>query len=70
MSRIRILKKVLCQKYDFCSYNLDFSIVINRIGKRWFIVDTIVKINKNGGHRIPIPDYTDENVLDKVVKII
>ncbi len=33
-------------------------------------VDTAVEMNKNGGCGIPVPDYTDENVSDKVVKII
>ena len=33
-------------------------------------VDTAVELNKNGGVGIPVPDYTDENVSDKVIKII
>ncbi|MBQ3417944.1 MAG: UDP-N-acetylglucosamine 2-epimerase (non-hydrolyzing) [Ruminococcus sp.] len=33
-------------------------------------VDTAVEMNKNGGVGIPVPDYTDENVSDKVIKII
>ena len=33
-------------------------------------VDTAVELNKNGFHGIPVPDYTDENVSTKVVKII
>lgn len=33
-------------------------------------VDTAVEMNKNGDIGIPVPDYTDENVSDKVVKII
>ncbi len=33
-------------------------------------VDTAVGMNKNGDFGIPVPDYTDENVSDKVVKII
>jgi len=33
-------------------------------------VDTVVEINKNGYHGIPLPDYTDENISTKVVKII
>ncbi len=33
-------------------------------------VDTAVELNKNGCHGIPVPDYTDENVSTKVVKII
>lgn len=33
-------------------------------------VDTAVEMNKNGHHGIPVPDYVDENVSDKVVKII
>ena len=33
-------------------------------------VDTAVKMVKNGDNGIPVPDYVDENVSDKVVKII
>lgn len=33
-------------------------------------VDTAVELNRNGDHGIPVPDYTDENVSTKVVKII
>lgn len=33
-------------------------------------VDTAVEMNKNGHHGIPVPDYVDENVSDKVIKII
>ncbi len=33
-------------------------------------VDTAVEMNRNGDLGIPVPDYTDTNVSDKVVKII
>lgn len=33
-------------------------------------VDVAVKMNQNGDFGIPVPDYTDENVSTKVVKII
>ena len=33
-------------------------------------VDTAVTMNANGDHGIPVPDYVDENVSTKVVKII
>ena len=33
-------------------------------------VDTAVELNRNGQHGIPVPDYIDENVSTKVVKII
>ncbi len=33
-------------------------------------VDLAVTMNKNGDFGIPVPDYTDENVSNKVVKII
>lgn len=33
-------------------------------------VDTAVEMNRNGDYGIPVPDYTDENVSTKVVKII
>jgi UDP-N-acetylglucosamine 2-epimerase (non-hydrolysing) len=33
-------------------------------------VDTAVEMNKNGDYGIPVPDYVEENVSVKVVKII
>lgn len=33
-------------------------------------VDTAVEMTKNGDHGIPVPDYVEENVSTKVVKII
>ena len=33
-------------------------------------MDTAVEMNKNGDWGIPVPNYTDENVSTKVVKII
>lgn len=33
-------------------------------------VEIAVEMNKNGGYGVTVPDYTDENVSDKVVKII
>ena len=33
-------------------------------------VDAAVELTRNGDHGIPVPDYTDENVSTKVVKII
>ncbi len=33
-------------------------------------VDTAVEMNKNGDYGIPVPDYTEENVSTKVIKII
>lgn len=33
-------------------------------------VDTAVQMNKSGDYGIPVPDYTDENVSSKVVKLI
>ena len=33
-------------------------------------VDTAVEMNKNGDNGIPVPDYVEENVSTKVVKII
>lgn len=33
-------------------------------------VGTAVELNENGEHGLPVPDYTDENVSTKVVKII
>ena len=33
-------------------------------------VDTAVEMNKNGHFGLPVPDYTDENVSDKVIRLI
>ena len=33
-------------------------------------VDTAVQLNAEGHHGIPVPDYVEENVSTKVVKII
>lgn len=33
-------------------------------------VDTAVEMNRNGDYGIPVPDYVEENVSIKVVKII
>lgn len=33
-------------------------------------VDTAVEMNNNGDHGLPVPNYTDENVSTKVVKLI
>ena len=33
-------------------------------------VDTAVELCRDGSHGIPVPDYVDENVSTKVVKII
>ena len=33
-------------------------------------VDVAVEMNKNNDLGIPVPDYTDETVSDKVIKII
>ncbi|MBQ5324782.1 MAG: UDP-N-acetylglucosamine 2-epimerase (non-hydrolyzing), partial [Oscillospiraceae bacterium] len=33
-------------------------------------VDTAVDMNANGDFGIPVPNYTDENVSTKVVKLI
>ena len=33
-------------------------------------VDTAVEMNRNNDNGIPVPDYSDENVSDKVIKII
>ena len=33
-------------------------------------VDTAVSMNENGDLGLPVPDYVEENVSDKVVKLI
>jgi UDP-N-acetylglucosamine 2-epimerase (non-hydrolysing) len=33
-------------------------------------VDTAVELHRQGFHGIPVPDYLDENVSDKVVRLI
>ena len=46
--------------------------IIAGIGTRSLLqaVDTAVALCQDGSHGIPVPDYTDENVSTKVVKII
>ncbi|MBO6263833.1 MAG: UDP-N-acetylglucosamine 2-epimerase (non-hydrolyzing) [Clostridia bacterium] len=46
--------------------------ILAGIGERSLLqaVDTAVELNKNGQNGIPVPDYVDENVSTKVVKII
>ena len=46
-------------------------------GKRMFdeksllqAVDTAVQMNQDGDYGIPVPDYVEENVSSKVVKLI
>ena len=33
-------------------------------------VDTAVELNKNGHLGLPVPDYVDENVSDKVIRLV
>ena len=33
-------------------------------------VDTAVQMNQDGDYGIPVPDYVEENVSSKVVKLI
>lgn len=33
-------------------------------------IETAVDMNNNGNHGLPVPDYVDENVSTKVVKLI
>ncbi len=33
-------------------------------------VDTAIQMNANGHHGLPVPDYVEENVSTKVIKII
>lgn len=46
--------------------------ILSGIDKKGLLqaVDTAVEMVKNGDNGIPVPDYVDENVSDKVVKII
>ena len=52
-------------KYDIINYlaGIDENSLLQAI-------DTAVTMNENGDYGIPVPDYTDENVSGKVVKII
>ena len=57
------------------SQTIDNQMFIYRKWRRWYrerrkAVDTAVSLCRNGQHGIPVPDYTDENVSTKVVKII
>ena len=46
--------------------------ILAGIDEKWLLqsVNTAVEMNKNGDFGIPVPDYTEENVSTKVVKII
>lgn len=46
--------------------------IISGIDTKSFLqaVDTAVALCRDGNHGIPVPDYVDENVSTKVVKII
>lgn len=46
--------------------------VLSGIDKKGLLqaVDVAVEMNKDGNFGIPVPDYVDENISDKVVKII
>ncbi|MBO4308705.1 MAG: UDP-N-acetylglucosamine 2-epimerase (non-hydrolyzing) [Clostridia bacterium] len=46
--------------------------ILSGIDERGLIqsVDTAVEMNRNGDYGIPVPDYIEENVSSKVVKII
>lgn len=48
------------------------NFVLSGIDERGLLqaVDIAVEMNKNGDLGMPVPDYVDENVSDKVVKII
>lgn len=54
-----------CQKADFVFNLVD-------IDEKGLLQagDVAVKMNKNVDLGVPVPDYTDENVFDKVIKII
>ena len=60
-ARLRVLKAL--DKACFILAGIDEKSLLQA-------VDTAVEMNKNGDLGIPVPDYTDENVSDKVIKII
>ena len=60
------VKCVIClstDKADFIISGIDEKSLLQA-------VDTAVDLCKDGQHGIPVPDYVDENVSTKVVKII
>jgi UDP-N-acetylglucosamine 2-epimerase (non-hydrolysing) len=59
------LRLTFFAKYDTINYlaGIDENSLLQAI-------DTAVAMNENGDYGIPVPDYTDENVSGKVVKII
>lgn len=80
------VKRVVCLSTDKAAYDLIYTNSVVRtnanVGKGDFIlagidgdhllqaVDVAIEMNKNRDLGIPVPDYVDENVSDKVVKII
>ena len=60
-----LIKKAMSQldKADFILAGIDEKSLLQA-------VDTAVQMNLDGNHGIPVPDYVEENVSTKVVKLI
>ena len=67
---------------DSCRWQQDGVCTLEALDKACFIlagidttsllqaVDTAITMNQNGDYGIPVPDYVEENVSTKVVKIV
>lgn len=61
-----------CEFFHIVTERETVSVIIPYRKRRSLLqaVDTAVTMNQNGDHGIPVPDYVEENVSTKVVKII
>lgn len=61
-----------CEFFHIVTERETVSVIIPYRKRRSLLqaVDTAVTMNQNGDYGIPVPDYVEENVSTKVVKII
>lgn len=61
-----------CEFFHIVTERETVSVIIPYRKRRSLLqaVDTAVTMNQNGDYGIPVPDYVEENISTKVVKII
>lgn len=66
------VESVICLSTDKAAYPINAMGITKAIEEKVAVqsVDTAVELNKAGEYGIPVPDYVEENVSTKVVKII
>ena len=66
------VESVICLSTDKAVYPINAMGITKAIEEKVAVqsVDTAVELNKAGEYGIPVPDYVEENVSTKVVKII